>query len=103
MALDPMTTAMKKMVALGKERGYVTVEDLNAALPAEQVSCELIEDILAMLSDNGVDVVERGDPEDGEAAVVGPRKPLSPLPLRSGAEAPLEGSQGWFDDVTGRT
>lgn len=48
-----------------------------------------------MLNDIGINVVERGDPEDGEAMFVGPRKPLSPLPLRSGGEAPLESSQGF--------
>ena len=103
MTLDAMTTALKKLITRGKERGYVTLDDLNAALPAEQVSSEMIEDTMAMLGDIGINVVERGDPEDGEAAVAGPRKPLSPLPLRSGAEAPLDGSQGLCGDVTSPT
>lgn len=57
---------------------------------SEQIPSEMIEDTVAMLNDIGINVVERGDPEDGEAMFVGPRKPLSPLPLRSGGEAPLE-------------
>jgi RNA polymerase primary sigma factor len=102
MTLDAMTTALKKLITRGKERGYVTLDDLNAALPAEQVSSEMIEDTMAMLGDIGINVVERGDPEDGEAALAGPRKPLSPLPL-PGAEAPLDGSQVWCSDVTSPT
>ena len=100
--VDTMTTAIKKLIARGKERGYVTVDDLNAALPSEQVSSEMVEDTMAMLNDLGINVVERGDPEDGEAVVAGPRKPLSPLPLRSGAEAPLDGSEGRNIDATNR-
>ena len=97
--LDVFTAAGKRMVALGKERGYVTVDDLNAALPSDQVSSEMIEDTVAMLSDIGIKVVGRGDPGDGEAAFVGPRKPLGPLPSQSGAEAPHEGSQDSRSDV----
>jgi RNA polymerase primary sigma factor len=80
MTLDAMTTALKKLITRGKERGYVTLDDLNAALPAEQVSSEMIEDTMAMLGDIGINVVERGDPEDGEAAVAGPRNRLAPCP-----------------------
>ena len=77
--LDTMTSALKKLIARGKERGYVTYDELNAALPSDQVSSEMIEDTMAMLGDIGINVVERGDPEDGEAAVAGPRKPLIPV------------------------
>ncbi len=102
MTLDATTAAIKRLIARGKERGYVTVGELNAALPPEQVPSGMVEDTMAMLNDIGVHVVERGDPEDGEAAVVGPHKPLSPLPLRSGAEAPLDGLDGRYGDATGR-
>ncbi len=94
MLLDAMTAAIKRLIACGKERGYVTLDELSTALPCEEVSSEMIEDTMAMLNDIGIHVVERGDPEDGEAAVAGPRKPLSPSPLRSGAEAPMDGFQG---------
>jgi hypothetical protein len=52
----------------------------------------MIEDTMAMLNDIGIHLAERGDAEDGEAAVGGPRSPLSPSSLQSGAEALLEGS-----------
>ena len=103
MTVDAMTAAMKRLFASGRERGHVTMAELNAALPSERVSSEVVEDTLAMLGDLGIEVVEWGDPEDGEAAVAGPRKPLSPSPLASGAEAPLDGSEGRFSDATGRT
>jgi len=52
--LNTVEAAIKKMVARGKERGYVTYDELNAALPAEQVSSEQIEDTMTMLSELGI-------------------------------------------------
>ena len=49
---------VKKLIARGKERGYVTYDELNAALPQDQVSSEQIEDTMAMLSEMGINVVE---------------------------------------------
>jgi RNA polymerase primary sigma factor len=63
--LDSVAQSIKRMVARGKERGYVTYDELNAALPAEQVSSEQIEDTMTMLSELGVNVVES---EEGEEA-----------------------------------
>ena len=72
--LDIQSAAVKKLIARGKERGYVTVDELNAALPSEQVSSELIEDTMAMLSEGGVNVVESEDSEEGDAPVAKPEK-----------------------------
>src|SRR5436190_1973369 len=52
--LDSVAAAIKRMLARGKERGYVTYDELNAALPPEQVSSELIEDTMTTLSELGV-------------------------------------------------
>ncbi|NKC33217.1 RNA polymerase sigma factor RpoD [Falsiroseomonas selenitidurans] len=65
--LDTLTAAVKKLIARGKERGYVTYDELNAALPSEQVSSELIEDTMATLNELGINVVESEESEDGEA------------------------------------
>ena len=70
--LDTLTAAVKKLIARGKERGYVTYDELNAALPSEQVSSEMIEDTMATLNEIGINVVESEDGEDGEAAVEKP-------------------------------
>ena len=62
--LDSVAQSIKRMVAKSKERGYITYDELNAVLPADQVSSEQIEDTMTMLSELGVNVVES---EDGEA------------------------------------
>jgi RNA polymerase primary sigma factor len=64
--MDAMNAAVRKMLAKAKERGYVTVDELNAVLPQEQMSSEQIEDIMAMLNDMGINVVENDDSEEGE-------------------------------------
>ncbi|MFL2782422.1 MAG: RNA polymerase sigma factor RpoD [Rhodospirillales bacterium] len=62
--LDSINAAVKKMIATGKERGFVTYDELNEALPPEQVSSEQIEDTMSMLSESGVNVIESEDTED---------------------------------------
>jgi RNA polymerase primary sigma factor len=62
--LDTLGAELKKLVQKGKERGYVTYDELNAALPPDEVSSEQIEDTMAMLSEAGVNVVEAEEQED---------------------------------------
>jgi RNA polymerase primary sigma factor len=66
--LDQIQVAIKKMMARGKERGYVTYDELNAALPTEQVSSEQIEDTMTSLSELGINVVENEDSEETASA-----------------------------------
>src|ERR1700727_425240 len=69
--LDTNAAAVKRLIARGKERGYITFDELNAVLPPEHNSSEQIEDVMAMLSEMGIQVVEGEEAEDGEA---GPAK-----------------------------
>jgi RNA polymerase primary sigma factor len=66
--LDSLGAGIKKMIARGKERGYVTYDELNGALPPDQVSSEQIEDTMAMLSEVGINVVEGEEGEEGAPA-----------------------------------
>jgi len=61
--LDTLNASVKRMVQRGKERGYVTYDELNQALPPDDVSSEQIEDTMAMLSEMGVNVVESEEAE----------------------------------------
>src|SRR6202045_1486256 len=68
--LDTIALAIKKMVLGGKERGDVTYDELNAALPQDQVSSEQIEDTMTMLSElgiNGIESEESEEPAEAEA------------------------------------
>src|ERR1700709_443480 len=72
--LDVTAAGVKRLVAKGKERGYITFDELNAILPPEQNSSGQIEDVMANFSEMGIQVVEGEDTEDGEAPVVKPEK-----------------------------
>ena len=78
MTLDATTAAVRRLAVLGKERGYVTVDEFYAALDPEQVSSEMIEETLVMLSYIGIHVVMDDGPDDGDDAA-GPRRPPSPF------------------------
>ena len=85
--VDP-EAAVKQLVENGKERGYVSYEELNAALPSDQVSAEQIEDTMAMLSELGINVVEAEETEEA---------PQEPGPAPEGEK------RGNIDDDIGRT
>ena len=92
--LDVQTAAVKRLVAKGKERGYITFDELNTILPPDQNSSEQIEDLMASLSEMGIQVVESEEQEDGE----------TPAPVTEKAEEAEEEQTGNIDEATvGRT
>jgi RNA polymerase primary sigma factor len=67
--LDLSDAAVKKLIRTAKKRGYVTHDQINSVLPSEEVNSEQIEDVLAMFSEMGVNVVETEEAsEEGEEA-----------------------------------
>ncbi len=75
-SLDMSQAAVKRMIAEGRERGFITYDQLNAVLPPEQVSSDQIEDVMSMLSEMDIRVVESDEETDdaeqgGEIATTG--------------------------------
>ncbi|MCA0201935.1 MAG: RNA polymerase sigma factor RpoD [Proteobacteria bacterium] len=66
--LDSTNASVKKLIAKAKERGYITYDELNAALPSEEMTSEQIEDTMSMLSEMGINVVEGEEQEAEEGA-----------------------------------
>jgi RNA polymerase primary sigma factor len=64
--LDVQSASVKRLIAKGKERGHITFDELNAVLPPDQNSSEQIEDVMANLSEMGIQVVEGEEAEEGE-------------------------------------
>jgi len=69
--LDMSQTAVKKMIAEARERGYITYDQLNTVLPPDQVSSEQIEDVMSMLSEMGINVIEDEEAEDDDSGSKG--------------------------------
>jgi RNA polymerase primary sigma factor len=59
--IDSVNKDVKKLLQKAKERGYVTYDEINEAMPQDQVTSEQIEDTMAMLSEMGINVVESED------------------------------------------
>ena len=67
---DMTQSAVKHMITEARERGYITYDVLNQVLPPDRVTSEQIENVMAVLSEMGINVVE-GEEElegDGQAA-----------------------------------
>src|SRR3981189_3492264 len=95
---DLSDAAVKKLIRSAKKRGYVTHDQINAVLPSEEVNSEQIEDVLAMFSEMGVNVVEteeaeqeeeaaRGEPEGGAEAGGGGAAEAQPRAVVAKSEA----------------
>src|SRR5262245_4525487 len=81
--IDLSDAAVKKLIRTAKKRGYVTHDQINSVLPSEEVNSDQIEDVLAMFSEMGINVVETGETEPGEGA---PRKEPDEEPQSEGGE-----------------
>ena len=91
--LDLTDAGVKKFIRQAKTRGYVTMEELNKVLPSEEVTPDQIEDILAMLSEMGVNVVEA---EEDAAEATG--TDVAAAAETSVAEAPAKSAYDRTDD-----
>jgi RNA polymerase primary sigma factor len=71
------TPGLKRLVVQARERGVVTLDEVNSALPDEEISPDQVEELIALFEDMGVTV---GRDEDGNGA--------------GGAKGDLEGTEG---------
>lgn len=62
--LDSFGSGLKKLIAKGKELGYITIEELNQALPSEKETSDQIEDIMAAISDMEISIISADETED---------------------------------------
>ena len=56
--IDLNEASVKKLMTKAKKKGYITYDELNAALPSGEMSLDQIEDIQTALSEMGVQIVE---------------------------------------------
>src|SRR5260370_39382170 len=98
--LDLSDAAVKKLIRTAKKRGYVTFEQINSL--SKEVNSEQIENVLAMFSEIGVNVVEteeateeeegeREEPEEEAESESGELvKVQKKVPAKSEAKQPTE-------------
>ncbi|GHU15988.1 RNA polymerase sigma factor RpoD [Alphaproteobacteria bacterium] len=60
---DDLEVDLKRLLLVGKERGYITYDELNDALPKEKFSTEKIDVAISGIIDMGVQIIEAEDAE----------------------------------------
>src|SRR5438874_8808779 len=56
--LEEKYEAVRALIAVGKERGYLLYDEVNDSLPAEVHSSEEIDDLLTTFERNGIEIYE---------------------------------------------
>ena len=55
---NTLAEIVKEIIIKGKERGYMTFEELDKLLPASEFTSEQIDETLAILCDIGINLVD---------------------------------------------
>ncbi len=63
MVKDDKVSDVKQLISLGKEKGFLTYDELNSALPAETLSSDQLDDIMVMFGEMDIEVVDADDSE----------------------------------------
>ncbi len=61
---EPITE--EQLLVLGRERGYVTLEEIMTAFPEAENDVDRLDEVFGMLMENGIEVGERPDEEPAE-------------------------------------
>ncbi len=61
-----LASIMKKLLAAGKKRGFITYDEINEALPSDSFDSEQIEDAMSAISEMGIQLVEKEDDYEDE-------------------------------------
>jgi RNA polymerase primary sigma factor len=67
MAKEIQSDEFKKLILLGKEKGFLTYDDVNDMLPPDVTSSDQIDDIIMLFGEKNIDII---DIEQGEKLVV---------------------------------
>ncbi len=72
------TINLESLLEIGRERGYVTLQELGRTFESEEVSEEQMEEVITLFSEQDIDIIDQGRDkylEEPEGAVVESRVP----------------------------
>ena len=96
MADEPKLQELDKLIAKGKEKGYLTYDEVNDALPSDIVALDQLDDIMMLFGSMDIEIVDSAkagrlpseaatqaaDPEPDDDEPVEPRRiDLTPGPV----------------------
>ncbi len=63
MPKEELQVEVKRLISLGKQKGYLTYEELNSTLPAEMVSSEQLSNLMTIFGEMDIEIVEGSEGE----------------------------------------
>ncbi|MGH7164454.1 MAG: RNA polymerase sigma factor region1.1 domain-containing protein, partial [Nitrospiraceae bacterium] len=63
MPKEELQVEVKKLISLGKQKGYLTYEELNSTLPAEMVSSEQLSNLMTIFGEMVIEIVDGSEGE----------------------------------------
>src|SRR5262249_15393033 len=102
-ALDPVDLSITELIEKGKQRGCLTWEELNDALPDDAIMPDRLESILQKLEELGIDMVDEAEAQKlsfgDDNAPAAPKPDLDPAePPAVDDEFPVEAPSRRIDD-----
>jgi RNA polymerase primary sigma factor len=61
--MDPVDQSVRELIDRGKERGYLTWEEMNDTLPDEAISPDKLETVMLRLEESGIEMVDEAEAE----------------------------------------
>jgi RNA polymerase primary sigma factor len=86
MAKEELLGEVKKLISIGKEKGYLTYDELNSTLPAEMVSSEQLNNLMTIFGEMDIEIIDAAEGEryqkmnDGEEAAEATEEAEEPEP-----------------------
>jgi len=76
---------VRDLLAMGRDKGFLTYDEVNDALPADIVSSDQIDDVMSMFGDNDIAIVD-----EANKVKLPDTKPPEPEPVHAKAEEEAE-------------
>ena len=67
-AKNDKRTEVRQLISLGREKGYLTYEEVNDVLPPDVVSPEQIDDLMLLFGELEIELISADSPDDAPAA-----------------------------------
>lgn len=98
MELSKSNPSLKRLIARGKERGYITYDELNETLPQNQLSSDQIDEAMTIIAEMGISIVDSDEVDETLTEVEQPARELTGFEVGFETEEETTESAGRTDD-----
>jgi len=98
MELSKSNPSLKRLIARGKDRGYITYDELNEALPQNQLSSDQIDEAMTLIAEMGISIVDSDEVDETLSEVEPSSQDFSSFEMGMEAEEENGESAGRTDD-----